>query len=459
MRILLALESAEIFYHYESVVAALTERGHKVRAFFAKGTNIEMRPANSLAVVRDFVNKTKNFEYAGERYEPNFLRRNLLFPIRAIANYRRFLKMANRPPFYKDRYKRLLPFWLKPFVALRFLNINFLIKSDFCGRLLSLLERSFSSDKQIIANIKSFKPDAVLVSSGNVISSSPDFEYLRAARFLGIPNVLLAASWDYLETKGLIHIAPDILLVWNENHLDEAVRSHGIPAAKIRLVGAPLFDNFFSSSKPSSSREDFCRKYGLDPERPIVLYIGSSGIFGAETQFLKAVRAAFDNSKVENLKKTQIIVRPHPTNRISFKKMTVGMQDALCIPEIGELPNTETSLQLFYDTLYHSAAVISIGSSGFINALIIDKPAVTVLVDYYKQIQSEAPHFKHLLDSGAIRIAKDFSELPLFLKEVLDGQDAFRRQRQEFIKNFIRPKGLAHTAGEVVAREIENLVS
>jgi len=459
MRVLLALESAEIFYHYKSVIAALCRAGHPVKVFFAKGTAVPMRPANSLEVVEEFAKKFRNFEYVKERYEPDFLRRKILFPIRAIANYRRFLKMTDKPPFYKDRYRKLLPLWLKPLVFLKFFNLDFFIKSDLCGTILASIEKSAPPDKKIIANINSFKPDVVLVSSGNVISSSPDFEYVRAARFLGIRNALLAASWDYLETKGLIHIIPDVLLVWNDTHMVEAVRSHGIPSDKIRIVGAPLFDNFFSNIKPSDSRLEFCRQYGLRPEQPIILYIGSSGIFGDETRFLKSIRQAIDNSSDERIRKTQIIVRPHPISRSgrNFKKITAGIDNLVLIPEFGELPSTNKSLQVFYDTLYHSVAVVSIASSGFLNALIVDKPAVTVLVDYYRQIQSEAPHFKHLIESRAIEAAKDFSGVPRFLKNILAGVDEAKEQRNLFIRKYIRPRGLQFSAGEAVAKEIENL--
>lgn len=456
MRIFFALESAEIFYHYRSVIGALCSRGHTVKAFFAKGIAHEMRPANSMDVVKEFNGEFVDFDYSDSRYEPDFVKKIILFPKRAIANYRRFLKIEDRPSFYKDRYKKLLPFWLRPFVLSDFLNINFLIKLDLFGKALSFVEDFFSPDKQIIGHIKDFSPDIIFVSSGNVVSSSPDFEYLRAARFLKIPNALLVASWDYLETKGLLHIIPDTLLVWNSSHFTEAVNSHGVPEERIKIVGAPLFDDFFSETQFFTDKNKFCSKYNLRPENPMALFIGSSGIFGDESKFLRSLRSAFDNSGDERIKKTQILVRPHPTNRKSFKKAVADMKNVFVIPESGEMPNTLESLRLFGDTLHYSDIIISIGSSGLLNAIILNKPSITVLVDYYRHIQTEAPHFKHLLESGAIKIVEDFNDAPKFLNDILSGNDETKKQRDLFIKDYIRPRGLEYSAGEIVADELEN---
>lgn len=458
MKVLFALESAEGFYLYRSVIEVLCSNGHEVLMFFSKGVNHIMRPVNAMRLVEEFKDRFKNFDYSQSVYRPDVWRK-ILVPGRAIANYRRFVILKDRPPFYRNRYKKFLPFWLKPLVLSDQININFLIKAQFIGRALSLLEAILPLQKSIVNHIKNYAPDVVVVSSGNVLSSSSDFEYLRAAQALGIPNALLVASWDYLETKGLLHVIPDRLLVWNDSHREEAVSSHGVPKEKIRLVGAPLFDEFFSELRPSGVRAEFCSRLGLRPEDPIVLYIGSSGIFGDETEFLKSLRRALDMSLNASLRRTQIMVRPHPANRRNFKKMVMNMRDVIVAPTVGEMPSTPESLQFFYDSLHHAAAVTGIGSSGFINALIVNKPAVTILTDYYRHLQAEAPHFKHLLKSGALKVINNFDELPIFLEKVLAGRDETQKHRHEFIQSYVRPRGLNCSAGEVIMGELQILVA
>ena len=50
---------------------------------------------------------------------------------------------------------------------------------------------------------------------------------------------------------------------------------HGVPADRVLVTGAQLFDRWFTM-QPSRSREEFCRETGLDPARPFLLYVGSS---------------------------------------------------------------------------------------------------------------------------------------------------------------------------------------
>lgn len=458
MKVLLALESAEVFYSYKSVIHALCAAGHRVRVFFSKGVDHRMRPENTMELVDEFKNKFSGFEYSRSVYRPDFWRR-ILAVERAVANYRRFVLLRDRPDFYRDRYKKFLPFFLKPLVWSKSVNVNFIVRTPSVGRLLTFIENWPRPDKFVVANIKEYEPDIVLVSSGNVLSSSSDFEYLRAAKAMNVPGVLLVASWDYLETKGLLHIIPDRLLVWNESHAKEAVASHGVPPERIRLVGAPLFDDFFRTLRPSQSRQEFCAQLGLRAEDPILLYIGSSGIFGDESRFIRSIRKALDESPDQRLRNVQLAVRPHPSNRRSFKKMIKGLKDVIAAPTLGEMPITKEALQFFYDTLYYALAATGIGSSGFINALIVGKPSVTVLSDDYHHIQAEAPHFKHLVESGAIKSLSNFAELPDFLKGILEGRDETFRERNLFIRNYVRPRGLDRSAGEIILKELENLAS
>ena len=83
------------------------------------------------------------------------------------------------------------------------------------------------------------------------------------------------ASWDNLTNKGLLKFAPERVFVWNEVQRREAVELHGIPAERAVATGAQLFDPWFER-RPSTTREEFVRRIGLDPGRPYVLFLGSS---------------------------------------------------------------------------------------------------------------------------------------------------------------------------------------
>ena len=90
-----------------------------------------------------------------------------------------------------------------------------------------------------------------------------------------MPSALLVFSWDNLSNKGVIHTIPDRVFVWNEVQREEATKLHRVPAAAVVATGAPRFDLFFRMA-PSLDRAAFCETAGLDPARPLVVYLASS---------------------------------------------------------------------------------------------------------------------------------------------------------------------------------------
>ena len=50
----------------------------------------------------------------------------------------------------------------------------------------------------------------------------------------------------------------------------------GIPGDQVRVLGAWSYDHWFDW-QPSGSREEFCARVGLRADRPLILYVCSSG--------------------------------------------------------------------------------------------------------------------------------------------------------------------------------------
>ena len=136
----------------------------------------------------------------------------------------------------------------------------------FVANRLRSIERAIPPDPAIVGLIASQSPDLVLVTP-LIELGSDQVEYIKAARALGIPCGLCVHSWDNLTNKGLIHAVPERVFVWNEAQRKEAVDLHAIPDANVVVTGAPTYDQWFTR-RPSTTREEFCRKVGLPAERP-----------------------------------------------------------------------------------------------------------------------------------------------------------------------------------------------
>ena len=112
-------------------------------------------------------------------------------------------------------------------------------------------------------------------------------------RALGIPSALCVGSWDHLSSKALLRQWPDRVFVWNETQAREAQTLHGVPRDRVVVTGAQCFDQWFDR-RPTLDREAFCRKVGLDPARPYVLYVCSALFEGSpnEAEFARRWAAA-----------------------------------------------------------------------------------------------------------------------------------------------------------------------
>jgi len=444
------MRSATHFNYFASIHKALIERGFKVISLFHR-----ILP-KAVPLLEAFKAKYPNFEYREAiGREDRWV--GTLFLERVLASNRRYIMVKHQSEYYRDRYRKFLPqLWQKMFN--NFFG-RFIIKSRFFGFVLNMIERTVPADKKIIEDIKNINPDFVLASPVNRRFLSSDTEYLKAAKALNIPNAIPVMTWDNLTTKGLFTVHPQMLFAWNKAHFNEAIEHHHIDSKTIKIIGAPVFDEWFNYLKPKNSREEFCAQNGLDARHPIVTYLGSSNnIAKDETWLIADLRKGLNASSDERLRNTQIIVRPHPANYEIYDSIANEL-GIFILPKKGTLPNTESALQFFSDTLNHSLATAGVNTSAMIDAIIVGRPVIAVVTEKYQKTQSEAQHFRQLVDGDVLEMAKGAPEFVNVLSKLLDGHDARIEKRKSFVRDFVRPRGLNISAGEAVAMEIESQIS
>src|SRR5262249_32613906 len=234
-------------------------------------------------------------------------------------------------------------------------------------------------------------------------------DQVRCARRLGIRVVLGVGSWDHLTTKGLIHEIPDRVLVWNEAQKREAIELHGVPADQVVVTGSQAYDHWFST-KPALDRDAFCRQVGLDPTRPMLLYLCSSPFIAPyEVGFVRSWIAAIRKTGDERLRNASLLVRPHPQNAKQWERVELDreFEHVALWPKSGVNPIGGVARSDYFDSMYHSEAVIGVNTSGMIESGIIGKPVYSVLTSEFSSTQEGTLHFQHLtsVEGGLLHLA------------------------------------------------------
>ena len=469
MRVLFFVDRPGVLRQFSALLQELAGRGHEVRIALREQPDPDRRRA-----VEEIVGASPKLSYClapGRPARDGWL--PVAWVVRALGDLARYShpRYAAAPVLRarmtkktlgRLRSRRLLdPFAQRLVLRLaeRLAAVSDAELSDRTVRRAARLEASIPPSGEITRFIRGEAPDVVLVTSV-VKPASSQVEYLKSARAAGVPAGTCVASWDNLTNKGLLKLAPERVFVWNEVQRREAVELHGIPADRVVATGAALFDPWFGR-EPSRPRDEFVRQAGLDPDRPYVLFLGSSPFVTRHGQvevpfverWIEALRAAGD----ERLRGIGVMVRPHPIGK-AWKGVDLGrLGNAVVWPPHSERPIAEQDQGDFFDSLAHSDAVVGINTTAMIEAAIAGKSVLTVRAPEFAQ--ETTLHFHYLLEEngGFLQVASSLDEHVAQLAGVLDEGAADAERRRRFVESFVRPHGLDRPAAPVFADAVEEL--
>jgi hypothetical protein len=323
-----------------------------------------------------------------------------------------------------------------------------------------VLERAIPPDPAIVLQIAGQKPDLVLVTP-LVELGSDQVEYIKAARALGVPCGLCVHSWDNLTNKGLIHVIPEAVYVWNEAQRKEAIDLHEVPASRVVVTGAPTYDQWFER-RPSTTREEFCQKVGLPPGKPYFLYLCSSKFIAPrEAEFVARWIRALRAADTPGVREAAVLVRPHPRGDMRGLDGSElrNARDVVVWPSQGANPVDTDSRNDYFDSLFHSAAAVGINTSAQIEAGIVGRQVYSIRAPEYATTQEGTLHFHYLLNEhgGLLHMASTFEDHTRALAGALQRTEADDRRLREFVKGFVRPRGLDVAATPLLVNAIEDL--
>jgi hypothetical protein len=330
-------------------------------------------------------------------------------------------------------------------------------------RALMAAERAIPVCRPILDLLREQAPDVVLVSP-LIDAASEGVDWIKAARTAGVRSAVCIASWDNLTNKGLMRIEPDLVVVWNEAQRQEAREYHYMPADKIVATGAQLFDRWFERGI-TRDRPAFCERVGLRDDGRFLLFTGSSSFISDSREevafvrrWIQALRAGSDPL----LKRINVLVRPHPYNCHAWDPDPLAdLPGAVFFPRRGYNPIDPDNRADFYDSIYHSDAVVGINTSAMIEAAIIGRPVFSIHAQEFAGTQEGTIHFHHLLleNGGCVRIASTLEEHVVQLSGRLRDPEGARSEARHFVAHFIRPKGLERPATPIFVDAIERLVA
>lgn len=445
MKILFLAHNLGKTRHFEGVLDALTARGHSVVITAAHKRNKPLK----LGVFNDnpHIDVVANPVRRLDSWEP-FVR-----PLRQARDYVRYLhpgyghaqKLAERARTYAPAG------WPERLAA----NSALGGRRTLVKRALEFAESLVPSEPYYELFIRSHAPDIILITP-LIDFGSYQTDYVKSAHRLGIPIAFLPFSWDNLTNRGLVRIAPDRVLVWNDHQKREAVTYHDVPEDRIVVTGAPRFDDFFAM-RPSATREEFCARARLDPSRPFLLYLCSSHFVAPEeVSFVRTWAHAVRQDAAAG--QCGILVRPHPANAEPWEGV-----DLADIPHAAvwtEPPKVQADPAL-YDSLFHCAAVAGLNTSAMIEAGILGKAVHTIQTAEFAGGQEQTLHFHYLLarNGGLVEVAEDLREHCRQLGEAVANPAAGMERSRRFVASFVRPRGLDRPVAPIMVEEIERLAT
>lgn len=442
MHVLFGMPHAGYLRNFESGIAALLDRGHRVTVATHR-VEAETRPIIERLQARGSFVVSELPDIAGP---PDPLGARL----RATLDYWHYLQ----PDFSATPALRHRAHQATPRFAVRLERAPTVVRRA-AAIVLHHLERRRPVPRSLLEFLRSVEPDVLLVTP-LIYLESTQVLWVRAARRIGVPSVFCVHSWDNLTTKGTLHELPTLVLVWNQAQCAEAQALHGVDEGRCAVTGATAFDHWFST-RPTLSRDDFLRSTGLPPGEKLLLYLCSSRFIakGEGTwveEWIRALRADRDPA----MRDAAVIVRPHPSVVAVPHIARLGDARAVLFPSHPENPVSDEARMRYFHSLYYSDAVVGLNTTSMIEAAILDKPVLSIRTPGSARVR-QTVHFGHI-EHGLLTVAPDLQTHVRQLSEVLHAEAPGRGSRA-FVEAFVRPLGLEQPAGIRMAEVVEALVS
>lgn len=292
--------------------------------------------------------------------------------------------------------------------------------------------------------------DADLIFNTSAVSWSPRL-WTRSAALNGLPIVSNVISWDNMSTKTLLDEFVDKYLIWSDEMDEDFTMSLPFVRRKRRvIVGTPQFEPILQE-KGLVSRQEFLGRYGLDPDKQLILYTtGSKTLFPREADCLDYLLAHWRSNLRD---RASIMVRMHPKDRRGRYEGVMAKFPEVPFTTAGQTLGEEDEwvperedIALLVNQLHHCDVIINVASTMTLEGFVIDKPSINIgfslglsvsarypMEDYYK-----SRHYRDIVDTGAARLVADLDQLYAAIDDVLDRKTYDVAKQREVLRKKCR---------------------
>ncbi|MDP3779176.1 MAG: CDP-glycerol glycerophosphotransferase family protein [bacterium] len=295
--------------------------------------------------------------------------------------------------------------------------------------------------------IKKYNPDLIFCPS---MFYTEDYVLLKAAKRYCIKTLGMILSWDNFYSKTFLRVFPDHLIVHTDMIRSLAGTYCDYPPSRVSVTGVPQYDRHFRR-QGVVSREDFIRSLGGDPSKKLIVY-AFSGKAGLHIDFdvLDIFANAVKNGEIKE--EVNVLMRAYPKfdmkeERADEFRRKYKFLARTSVGHVGpkgeyDWEFDEPSIDLLENTLAHADLVISMYSTFFIEAAILDKPLIGIAFDGYKKdldYDNSARRFfdwNHLQDVkklNGIRLVSSRDEMIRAVNEYVERPDRDREGRKKIV--------------------------
>lgn len=437
-KIFFAGRSVEHWPYHKSLVLELERRGYFVQVAYQKQWS--KKHQTILPRLQDDL-RGKNIRI--DIYKPKAHKlKSVIFELRELRTYLSYAEREDQSQFYSDRWLSYLNAKARPFY-------RFLYKKKLFRRLVGLVICWIDQFVRV-EKFEWIKPEeySCIVLQPLNMRFSEEVEILKYFKSKKIKSFLPIYSWDNLTNKGLIHVVPDYVVLWNEFQRENAIQIHKIPNSRLKIIGALYFDRYLNVRSQG--------KKNLRSSNDILYMCSSGNICKSELQYIDALYASIENiNKHLNPKqKFKLFVRPHPANCDEFMKIDLNEKGWYFDRKIG-LDYTQSEDLANAQYLNRFFCVIGLNTSGFIDALALGIPVIAYTPSDLEGKQIQTKHFRELLSLNALYQISSPNQLEPTLMKIRN-QPFETSYIERFQEKFLGWPADNRSAAHRIADEIES---